>query len=477
MGHLELAPRCDRRDAPVGARALRGHPRQLPPEGAAAAAAGARSRSSRRPPARSCCATACRVVDERARLDRPGRSCAAAGRPAPAGIGDRRRAAAGRRPRCRAAPTTPTPGRSWSPSRPVRLGGWWRRSGRRRSAMALAALLLLAFAGLNLRRSHRELRSGQPHRRAHRAAQPAAAHRPARPGPAAGPAPRHDLRRAAHRPRPVQGGQRHPRPPLRRRAAARRRPSACAEVFRESDTVEPARRRRVRRAAAGGRRTRRPPWRWPGGASPRCTSRSSSRGSCSTSRPASGSRSPRARPRRQRPAARGGRRDVRGEGAASPVSSSTTRSWTSTRRRGSRCSATCAARCSRTSSSCTTSPRSTCDTGRGARRGGAGALAAPRARARRRPDEFIPVAEGTGLILPLTVRTLEIAVAQARALVRRRPPGAGRRQPLPAVPARAGLRRLGHRAAAATRPAGRTCCAWRSPRARSWPTRPRPWRC
>jgi EAL domain-containing protein (putative c-di-GMP-specific phosphodiesterase class I) len=31
------------------------------------------------------------------------------------------------------------------------------------------------------------------------------------------------------------------------------------------------------------------------------------------------------------------------------------------------------------------------------------------------PGEFIPVAEGTGLILPLTVRTLELAVAQARA--------------------------------------------------------------
>ncbi len=31
------------------------------------------------------------------------------------------------------------------------------------------------------------------------------------------------------------------------------------------------------------------------------------------------------------------------------------------------------------------------------------------------PDEFIPVAEGTGLILPLTMRTLELAVGQARA--------------------------------------------------------------
>ncbi len=31
------------------------------------------------------------------------------------------------------------------------------------------------------------------------------------------------------------------------------------------------------------------------------------------------------------------------------------------------------------------------------------------------PDDFIPVAEGTGLIMPLTLRTLELAIAQARA--------------------------------------------------------------
>ena len=55
-----------------------------------------------------------------------------------------------------------------------------------------------------------------------------------------------------HRPRPLQGGQRHARPPQRRHAAAPGRRPAARGAARVGP-AGPARRRRVRRAAADGR--------------------------------------------------------------------------------------------------------------------------------------------------------------------------------------------------------------------------------
>ena len=71
---------------------------------------------------------------------------------------------------------------------------------------------------------------------------------------AAGAAPRLGRRRAA-RPRPLQGGQRHPRPPRRRRRAAARSPGGSPTRCRPGVTRGPARGRRVRRPRA--RRARR----------------------------------------------------------------------------------------------------------------------------------------------------------------------------------------------------------------------------
>ena len=75
--------------------------------------------------------------------------------------------------------------------------------------------------------------------------------------------------RAAHdRPRPVQGAQRHPRPPRRRRAAAQRRPAAERHHASRRRRRPPGR-RRVRRARQG--RRHRDGRRWP---RPACARRS-----------------------------------------------------------------------------------------------------------------------------------------------------------------------------------------------------------
>ena len=96
-------------------------------------------------------------------------------------------------------------------------------------------------------------------RRAHQPAEPPPAHRPPAPGAGARPPLRRD-QGVLLRPRPLQGGQRHARPPRRRRAAARARPRGCARALRGGDTVarlggdEFARARaRRRRRARGGR--------------------------------------------------------------------------------------------------------------------------------------------------------------------------------------------------------------------------------
>ena len=70
------------------------------------------------------------------------------------------------------------------------------------------------------------------------------------------------------------------------------------------------------------------------------------------------------------------------------------------------------------------------------------------------PGEFIPVAEGTGIILRLTERVLNLALAQQRLLAGRRARRPGRGQPVHPMPAR-------------RRPAGpRRAAARRAPRAR-----------
>ena len=66
---------------------------------------------------------------------------------------------------------------------------------------------------------------------------------------------RGDVRRDAARPRPLQGDQRHARPPLRRRAAARSRPAAGGGHRRRRPRRAP-RRRRVRGSAGRGHRRR-----------------------------------------------------------------------------------------------------------------------------------------------------------------------------------------------------------------------------
>ena len=79
-----------------------------------------------------------------------------------------------------------------------------------------------------------------------------------------------ELVRALPRPRPLQGGQRQPRPRRRRRAAARRRRAPARSACAPARHRGALRRRRVRRAARGRRRDGRPR-RWsPSASSPRC---------------------------------------------------------------------------------------------------------------------------------------------------------------------------------------------------------------
>jgi diguanylate cyclase (GGDEF)-like protein len=150
--------------------------------------------------------------------------------------------------------------------------------------------------------------------------------------------------------------------------------------------------------------------------------------------------------------------------SASTASWRTSRDSTCTRPAGWPCSATCAGRWAATSWSCTTSPRST-SAAAGAQRGGAGPLAAPGSRAaaaqpvhRRgrghRPD---PAAH------PAHPRAGRGAGAR---LVRRRQRDPGRGQLSPRCLLEVDLPERSRRSSLVT-DCRRDCCAWRSPRAPS----------
>ena len=217
-----------------------------------------------------------------------------------------------------------------------------------------------------------------PPRQAHDAPEPVVAPGPTHRGPwvACG---RRRPRAAADRPRPLQGGQRHPRAPRRRPAAAADRPR-LRPALRDRRHRRPARRRRVRGAAAErptstGRAVagadRRPSLEEPFDFDGRRPSRS---------RPASASRMfPSTAPTSTTLLQRADIAMYVAKAHAHGRRASTTPSDDRTAASGSRCSASCAARSRRPARRSTTSRRSTCDR-RGRRRRGARALAAPRAR-------------------------------------------------------------------------------------------------
>ena len=205
--------------------------------------------------------------------------------------------------------------------------------------------------------------------------------------------------RRADRPRPVQGRQRHARPPQRRPAAASSSRERLLDAVARRRHGRPARRRRVRRDPRPGRsaRTRRPS---------RCDRLLAALGEPLdvaglplTSEASIGfALMPRRRRGPRRAAAARATWRCTWPRSATPASSATTRRRTTTTPTDSAWSAELRrAIDAATSSSCTTSRRSTSATGRSrpSRRWSAGST---RRTALLLPDAFLPVAEQTGLI-------------------------------------------------------------------------------
>ena len=256
------------------------------------------------------------------------------------------------------------------------------------------------------------------------------------------------MRRAVRpRPRPVQGGQRHPGPPDRRPAPAGG-VRAAARGGASRGHGGPPRRRRVRRAPADRAATTRPPSRWPSASGSRWTRRSSST-ACSWSRRASIGVA----------LAPTHGNDVEqllrcadiamyvAKGERSVVETYSRRPRPSLAPAGSACWALCVGRSTTASSSCTTSPRCRSVAGRSpaSRPWSAGVT---RTRGLVLPDDFVPLAEQLG------------THAQAHGARRRHRARPGRRVVGPAG--------CGSPSRSTSRPA--TCTAPRSPRRspRAW---------
>ena len=87
------------------------------------------------------------------------------------------------------------------------------------------------------------------------------------------------------------------------------------------------------------------------------------------------------------------------------------------------------------------------------------------------PGAFLPLAEQTGLMRPLTLRVLDDALGPVRPLARRGPHAPRRRQPRRAEPARPRPARATSTNCWPSGTSTRRCCSWRSPRRSSPPTR------
>ena len=215
----------------------------------------------------------------------------------------------------------------------------WRPAPWLAAAAAAAAVRGLRNAAMSLEKEHQAIHdalTGLPNRKL-----PA---RGARPRRSPTRADRRRGRAVPARPRPVQGGQRHPRPPGRRpllELVAERLQGVAApeDIVARLGGDEFA----VLLPDVAGRRAA--PSRWPSGSGPRSPSRSSSTGMLLDVEAQHRHRAvPRPRPRRRAAAAPRRRRDVRRQGASAPASSLRRRRATATPPTGSACSASCARR-------------------------------------------------------------------------------------------------------------------------------------
>ena len=86
------------------------------------------------------------------------------------------------------------------------------------------------------------------------------------------------------------------------------------------------------------------------------------------------------------------------------------------------------------------------------------------------PDEFIPLAERSNLLRPMTVYLLDTALRQCNAWRARGLDVSRRGQPVDAEPARPAPAERHRAPAHELAPARRARSSWRSPSRRSWPT-------